>query len=541
MIVHGIVMSAAFFVALPAAIAMRSVKHAWRSAATCAFYMLCIIGCAASTMYTKITPNMYEDQRHSRHGYFIILAAVCLSILDCIAIVGRMVVYFRSGDRRKSGLKGFWRSVILDREEDVVAGSPAEYTGLVAEPEEYDYPKLEAIDDETEPLHARRKQPLLQPLQTHTSESSRRTIHWASDIHSHEHSRSAASDRTFIINALSPRKQYSDDTLYESDGFSSAPQTPLLHRIRCVAFGTIERGLVVGGFMQLLSGIVVYTGGCRENYINGCLAHLIKGGIFWCYGLITFARFLGSFADLGWAWNRSPQGGYVSAEFVESFVIFTYGITNTWMERFGANAGDPFTTKQLQHISIAVMFWFAGLIGMGIESKRVRKWLAALSLQSASNSAEASAEPPSYIASFNPFPALVIGVTGAAMSAHAQAYVFQVQIHALWGYLLVGFAILRSLTYCFLWLGPPRSLLPSRPPTEALGSFFLACGGLMFIFSTEELTFAAMRQGRDDMMFFLNAAVSLTCFAFCWTFCVVAFKGWLKSRTMPPLSYRNSA
>lgn len=155
---------------------------------------------------------------------------------------------------------------------------------------------------------------------------------------------------------------------------------------------------------------------------------------------------------------------------------------------------------------------------MGIESKRVRKWLAALSLQSASNSAEASAEPPSYIASFNPFPALVIGVTGAAMSAHAQAYVFQVclsffashlagslttlkvQIHALWGYLLVGFAILRSLTYCFLWLGPPRSLLPSRPPTEALGSFFLACGGLMFIFSTEELTFAAMRQGRDGQL-----------------------------------------
>ena len=39
---------------------------------------------------------------------------------------------------------------------------------------------------------------------------------------------------------------------------------------------------------------------------------------------------------------------------MESFVIFFYGITNTWMERFGANPGDPYTTKQLQHISIAV-------------------------------------------------------------------------------------------------------------------------------------------------------------------------------------------
>jgi hypothetical protein len=79
-----------------------------------------------------------------------------------------------------------------------------------------------------------------------------------------------------------------------------------------------------------------------------------EGGIFWCYGLATFARFLGAFSEYGWAWNRIPLGHHVSAEFVESLVIFTYGITNVWMERFGAHAGDPFTTKQLQHISIAV-------------------------------------------------------------------------------------------------------------------------------------------------------------------------------------------
>jgi len=79
-----------------------------------------------------------------------------------------------------------------------------------------------------------------------------------------------------------------------------------------------------------------------------------EGGIFWCYGLLTLARFLGSFADLGWAWNVSPTGNFYTAEFTESFVIFLYGLTNTWMERFGANPGDPFTTKQIQHISIAV-------------------------------------------------------------------------------------------------------------------------------------------------------------------------------------------
>jgi Protein of unknown function (Ytp1) len=81
---------------------------------------------------------------------------------------------------------------------------------------------------------------------------------------------------------------------------------------------------------------------------------------------MSFARFLGWCADLGWAWNRLPSEDHYTAEFVESFVIFLYGATNTWMERFGAKAGDPFTTKQIQHISIAVrisMFFFPQAFG----------------------------------------------------------------------------------------------------------------------------------------------------------------------------------
>lgn len=91
------------------------------------------------------------------------------------------------------------------------------------------------------------------------------------------------------------------------------------------------------------------------------------------------------------------------------------------------------------------------------------------------------------------------------------------------------------------------SILPSRPPSEALTSFFLACGGLMFMFSTEEVTFAAMRRQYDgrlrclffavfplmcdsDQMMFVNVAVAITCIALCWTVCVVGFKGWLVSR-----------
>ncbi|KAI9574531.1 hypothetical protein HD554DRAFT_2010558 [Boletus coccyginus] len=487
---HASFMSLAFFVALPAGIALRSARHSYHGLAVASFYALSALGCATSSLYRKLTPDMYDGSTHSTHGYLLLLLNIALSAVDILAFFCRLYAFCTAPS--KLDLRQFWRSVVLGNQD--AHPSPSQYSGLVSEdPEEY---------DDMKPMSSYGHRPSL-------------------------------SDPV-IFDADSPRSsRHSDDTLRDStDDSILVPKQPLLlRRISQAAYATLERFLVFAAFGMVLSGVVVYTGGCRDSYINGCLAHLIKGGIFWCYGLFTFARFLGSHSEMGWAWNISPIGNTISAEFVESAAIFLYGITNTWMERFGANPGDPYTTKQVQHISIAVMFWFAGLIGMGMESRRVRRWLAASATTALGSTRPTSvAEPPSYRASFNPFPALVIGVTGAAMSAHAQAYVFQVQIHQLWGWLLLGFSVLRCLTYFFLWLGPPKSVLPSRPPTEALGSFFLACGGLMFMFSTEELTLAAMRKGRDDMMMFLNVAVAITCFAFCWTLCVVTYNGWLKAR-----------
>lgn len=63
----------------------------------------------------------------------------------------------------------------------------------------------------------------------------------------------------------------------------------------------------------------------------------------------------------------------------------------------------------------------------------------------------------------------------------------------------------------------------------------------MFMFSTEEVTVAAMRRGHDDMMMFLNVAVAMTCLAFCWTLGIVAFKGWLKSHTHASMTFHSSA
>ncbi|KAF8631161.1 hypothetical protein AX15_002500 [Amanita polypyramis BW_CC] len=486
---------------------MRSVNHSAHSLAILSFYGLCTLGWASSGLYSKLTPNMYEGAKHGSHGWIILLIAVTLTVIDVFAGIRRCIAYFRSGE--KFNLKTFWQIAILNKRV-TLDSSEIEYTNFVQEPEEYEISEIGGQSGGD---------------------------HWSNGVRRHIRRSSEGT----IFDAESPIG--SDDTLsgLKSHARDHSSKESKLSRMGNIAFAVVERVLVFAGFAQVLSGIVVYTGGCRGSYINVCLAHLIKGGIFWCYGLVTFARFLGIFAEYGWAWNRPASGNSYSAEFVESLVIFCYGVSNTWMERFGANPGDPYTTKQIQHISIAVMFWFAGLVGMGIESKRIRNWLGSSTLSSTRLSRDSIEEPPSYSGSFNPFPALVIGVTGAAMAAHFQPYIFEVKIHALWGNLLVAFSVLRCFTYFFLWLKPPQSVLPSRPPTEALGSFFLACGGLVFMFSTEEVMIAAMRRGRDDVMMFLNVAVAMTCFAFCWTLAIVGFKGWLRMRANSAASRRTIA
>ena len=116
---------------------------------------------------------------------------------------------------------------------------------------------------------------------------------------------------------------------------------------------------------------------------------------------------------------------------------------------------------------LQVMFCFAGLVGMGLESRRMRNWLAHSIFASSQYSdlpQEAIEEPQSYRGSFNPFPALVIGVTGAAMAAHFQTYLFQagIQFHCdnHWTYpqfydrfksMLSGETCLSHLQFCAVW------------------------------------------------------------------------------------------
>lgn len=84
--------------------------------------------------------------------------------------------------------------------------------------------------------------------------------------------------------------------------------------------------------------------------------------------------------------------------------------------------------------------------------------------------------------SLNPTPALVI-LLGLMMSSHYQDSMVSTMVHKQWGNLLVGFALAGGATYIMLYIKPPTSYLPTRPPTEIIASFCLIGGGLIFMLS----------------------------------------------------------
>ena len=331
-----------------------------------------------------------------------------------------------------------------------------------------------------------------------------------------------------------------------------------------VSIALLDRTIILLGFIAITTGVVVYggvfvssfnrhpsQGGVTDfiqrgnNVFNG-LAHFVKGGIFFWYGLLTLGRWMGCFAEIGWAWNLKPPVGIVtsrkarvpSAEFVESFIIFLYGSTNVFLEHLAA-WGGRWTTQDLEHISISIMFFGGGLCGMLVESRRVRNLLNTNILASPANrgkeaSSQQWATPPSYGTSMNPFPALIILLLGLMMSSHHQASMVSTMVHKQWGTLFVGFALARAVTYILHYLSPPSSYLPSRPPSEIITSFCLISGGLIFMASNKD-TVAAMEHYDLNAMFVFTVTMGFTAFLMAWTILVLAVKGWAARRNQHSL------
>jgi uncharacterized protein Ytp1 len=122
--------------------------------------------------------------------------------------------------------------------------------------------------------------------------------------------------------------------------------------------------------------------------------------------------------------------------------------------------------------------------GMLLESRRVKEWLNKTVIRSSSHSPDlAWRVPDTQTISLNPMPALIILLLGTMMGSHHQAKMISSMVHKQWGMLLAAGALARVATYILLYVKPPISYLPSRPPSEVVAAFCLISGGLIFMLS----------------------------------------------------------
>ncbi|KAA8915878.1 hypothetical protein TRICI_001971 [Trichomonascus ciferrii] len=334
-------------------------------------------------------------------------------------------------------------------------------------------------------------------------------------------------------------------------------------------FSLINRPLFVFGFAYLLTGAATMHRMAMGNKVFNILAHFIKGGVFFLFGLLTLSRYLGCFADQGMAWNirpgseldpdsdpekekyrfqrgeprglpRNPLQRWVldklnfpSMEFVESLLIFIYGTTNVFLERL-ANEDGVWHHKDLQHASIAFMFIGGGLCGLILESSAIRRLLAGV-VSSDNDTTTTGAEDQDLAQrirnrmTINPFPAFIVFWTGVLMSQHEQEFELATSIHMQWGYLFSVGALFRLGTYALLYLSPPQTTKPSRPFTELITSFCLICGGMVFIQSNIQTVQGMMYRGLDSM-FTLNVNVGICALLMAWEMVVISFKAWAGKR-----------
>lgn len=280
-------------------------------------------------------------------------------------------------------------------------------------------------------------------------------------------------------------------------------------------------GLLVMVYVQILLGIATYCNLFTNHEIFNGLAHWVKASVFLLYGIWVSMRYFGFGSSLGHAWNLPSKTGrgIVSPEMIESGLIFTYGATDLFLERLG-HADEPISHTDIQHISIALIFACAGLIGLLLESAAVKRLLLRASQTTREHRYPHAAgkdqeNEERARGAFNVMPSLVVFFTGLLMSQHTQDSVFTTQLHATWGYYFCLAAVFRFITYCLTY-SATATRLPARPPSELLVSFSLIAGALVFMMSSRD-TAQSLEYYGIDLMFVISLSVAGSLLIMVWT------------------------
>ncbi|GLB41596.1 putative protein of unknown function (Ytp1) [Lyophyllum shimeji] len=260
-----------------------------------------------------------------------------------------------------------------------------------------------------------------------------------------------------------------------------------------VAHGILGKAYPVLGWTQMLFGALTYRGYCRGDHLGQCLAHYIMGSAF-----IAYATIMAIILLAGEAWVRRSGR---SPEWWDSWVIMLWGIVNTFTEHFGTT----WSVKDMQHTILGILWWAGGLLGIFLARNNQR----------------------------NVVPAVIIILTGWAMSEHAQVLMLSTKVHSVFGYtlMLAGFA--RIIEICFFvpnfmpdaadddntsdhTLAERSPRFQTRPDISSesgkaaasrafrhLPPFLLVAAGLLFISATDEELKFVHENGMDHVTYIL--------------------------------------
>jgi len=188
-----------------------------------------------------------------------------------------------------------------------------------------------------------------------------------------------------------------------------------IRRYTVMMHGMMGKAMPVMSWVQMLFGGITALGFCRGDHLGQCLAHFIMGSAFIGYGIILTILLL-----VGQAWlKRSGR----SQEFFDSLLIAAWGCVNTFTEH---RWGGPWVKNDLQHTSMGIVWWCAGLLGVWLSRKR-------------------DGGPKRNI-----FPAVVIILTGWGMSAHPQSLELSTHVHSVFGYTLMAAGAVRIVEISFV-------------------------------------------------------------------------------------------
>ncbi|KAL4791200.1 hypothetical protein BDV19DRAFT_370895 [Aspergillus venezuelensis] len=514
---HIALMVVAWCFVLPTAVMLSIARSRFALLSQFFFLVVNAVGLFVGIVYNSQTPDLYVNNVHHKIGW------IATGVIAIQVVLALIFTYAGRGEKEENAYE---RAQFLPVSTDDMAESPTSLPAGIRHEYRWSRDSGQGTERNTASLHSRASSSCPSPSDDYDGFEKPEEELPEQLPESRGFMRSNVLDR-FLANRV--------PTLVSARAL----------RIFSFLYNVIDRWILQFGFIAIATGAVTYGGIFRDREVFNGLAHFIKGGIFFWYGLLTLGRFMGSWADLGWAWNVKPPREIVgwkakirNGEFTESAVIFSYGVSNVFLEHLNG-WGGAWTPTDFEHVSIAILFFGGGLCGMLFESKRVKEWLnstilrAPSHLEARESGNDSWTAPDTQSVSLNPMPALVILLLGMMMGSHHQTSMTSSMIHKQWGNMLVGFALARGVTYVMLYLKPPTSYLPSRPPTEIIASFCLISGGLIFMLSARDVV-EAIEYYELDAMFTFTVSMGLTAFIMAGVIVLIAIKAWAVKREARP-------